>query len=170
MKQHATRIAFTCAVCGAAFTLLACQMHNGRGRYCSRACQGKAKRHGSTLFCAWCDAPFYRRFGEQDIGVAVNQFCSIPCYTEWRANKRTSYPKDGIRHKHRVVAEAILRRPLLPPEVVHHIDEDRQNCLPNNLAVFPSQSFHARCHFGTMSGSELDQYRLTTLASSEATP
>lgn len=142
-------------------------LKNSKHPFCSKACVGKAKRHGSTLFCAWCDTPFYRRYGEQDLGIAVRQFCSRECYGEWRESKRTSYPKDGARHKHRIVAEAILGRALVADEVVHHIDENKQNYKPENLAVFPSQKIHARCHFGKMSQDELSGFSLLETAARE---
>ena len=71
-----------------------------------------------------------------------------------------TYLKTGATHIHRVVAEAVLGRKLIDGEVVHHIDFDRKNNNPNNLAVFPSQSDHARCHFGAMTDKELDLYRI----------
>lgn len=45
-------------------------------------------------------------------------------------------------------------------EVVHHIDANRQNNHPSNLAVFPDQATHARCHAGGVSDVELSGYRL----------
>lgn len=157
---------FECPECGVIFQRYACQA-NGRKTYCSNTCVGVAKRHGSTLFCAWCDAPFYRRFGEQDRDVRQHQFCSRQCYSDWRVSVRTSYPKEGPRHKHRIIAESILCRPLTPSEVVHHIDENRQNYQPSNLAVFPSQRVHARCHFGKMSQDELRGFSLEETARRE---
>lgn len=130
--------------------------------FCSMACVGASKRHGSSLFCAYCDTEFYRRFGEQDVGVTVRQFCSRPCYMQWRADTRkdTTYPKVGARHEHRIVAEAVLGRDLAPGEVVHHIDLNKHNAHPSNLAVFPDQSHHMRCHLGKMSASELRRFSL----------
>lgn len=43
MPPRKERIKRTCECCGAEFELLECQTKGGRGHYCSRACQGKAK-------------------------------------------------------------------------------------------------------------------------------
>jgi len=155
---------YKCAECGVAVWRYPSENKGTANVMCSQSCLSAFRRHGSTLFCAWCDAPFYRRFGEQDRDVRDKQFCSRQCYAEWRVSKRTSYPKEGSRHKHRIVAEAVLGRPLTQSEVVHHIDEDRQNYQPSNLAVFPSQAVHARCHFGKMSAHELQGFSLTEIA------
>lgn len=71
----------------------------------------------------------------------------------------TSYPKGSEgRHLHRIIAEAVLGRPLTKDEVVHHIDEDKQNCRPSNLVVFPTQAHHARHHFSASPDLELIRY------------
>lgn len=109
--------------------------------------------------CQMCDESFYRRFGEQDIGKREYQFCSRDCYQGWRLEHASDsvYRKVGARHMHRIVAMAHLGRKLLPEEVVHHIDNDRRNNSPENLAVLPNQAYHARVHFG---GASVDPYRL----------
>jgi hypothetical protein len=56
-----------------------------------------------------------------------------------------SYRKFMGRHEHRVVAEAKLGRPLRPGEIVHHIDNNKLNNHPDNLAVM-TQSEHIRLH------------------------
>lgn len=162
MAKATERVNLTCAECGIAFARLPCQLGRGRGRFCSKACLGKSKRNGSQLHCAMCDSRFYRRFGEQDIGEREKQFCSRQCYTDWRAANRSvdTYLKTGHVHTHRVVAEAVLGRRLTAEEVVHHIDENKQNNHPSNLAVFPTQAHHARCHFGGMSDEELRGFSL----------
>lgn len=59
-----------------------------------------------------------------------------------------TYTKLFGRHLHRVVAEEKLGRPLEPGEVVHHKDGNKRNNDPDNLEIFPSQSEHAKEHFG----------------------
>lgn len=57
-------------------------------------------------------------------------------------------PKTGKTHYcHRAVAECHLGCPLEPSEVVHHVDEDRQDDHPDNLMVLPSQRAHVVLHW-----------------------
>ena len=49
------------------------------------------------------------------------------------------------RYLHQIVAEWKLKRPLKPDEVVHHIDHNKLNNDPDNLAVMTPQE-HARVH------------------------
>ena len=58
---------------------------------------------------------------------------------------RDNYIKLKGRHMHRVVAEEILGRKLLPHEIVHHRDGDKWNNDPSNLLVM-TQAEHARIH------------------------
>jgi len=57
-----------------------------------------------------------------------------------------TYAKQYGRHEHRVVAEHILGRPLLPGEVVHHVDGNKRNNAPENIMILESQSEHAKLH------------------------
>lgn len=49
------------------------------------------------------------------------------------------------RSIHDVIAEQLLGRPLRRDEVVHHVDHDRANNTPENLAVM-TRSEHTRLH------------------------
>lgn len=55
------------------------------------------------------------------------------------------YIKENGRHQHRVVMERKLGRKLRKGEIVHHIDHNKKNNHPSNLAVM-TQAEHARSH------------------------
>ena len=50
--------------------------------------------------------------------------------------------KAGYVAEHRLLMSEKLGRPLLPGEVVHHIDANPQNNAPENLELFPSNGKH----------------------------
>ncbi len=62
------------------------------------------------------------------------------------SEERSSYEKYHGRHLHRVIMEHIIGRELLPTEVVHHIDGNKQNNSPENLQLFSSKAEHSRFH------------------------
>lgn len=159
---------YYCEICGAPFDRYPCQMKSSGHVYCSRKCVGESKKHGSEVFCHMCDTPFYRRFGEQDLGSTINQFCSKTCYHEWRAinRKSSTYIKVDGRHIHRTIAEQYLGRSLTQDEVIHHIDLNKHNNEPSNLAVLPDQAMHAYIHFGKANDEFVQRFSLIKIANS----
>ena len=52
----------------------------------------------------------------------------------------------GWVHEHRLVMEEVLGRFLDPSEIVHHLDGDRLNNSPANLALVESNGAHVKVH------------------------
>ena len=158
--QRKERVELKCLNCGENHFKLQCQIGRGRGKFCSKLCANKHRQSGTIIKCVLCEVEFYRRFGDQK--KAINQFCSKECYSNNRIinSKKTTYLKEGAKHKHIIVAEKTLNRSLKKGEVVHHIDNDKKNNNIENLAVLPSQSIHAKVHF---SNYNFDEYRLVNM-------
>lgn len=53
-----------------------------------------------------------------------------------------------------------LGRSLTAEEVVHHIDLNKHNNEPSNLAVLPDQAMHARIHFGKVDDAIIQGFSL----------
>lgn len=55
---------------------------------------------------------------------------------------------NGVRIPvHRILAQRLIGRELLPDEVVHHLDGDSTNNTPENVLVLPSQRHHASLEY-----------------------
>ena len=140
------KIRVPCSWCGEIIERWPSQLKISKHSYCSSSCRSASISKNTN------PKGYTRHKHLSDYNRAVNKSrMTATVRDKLRKSRRgqglkKSYPKLYGRHIHRQVAEQMLGRKLLPGEVVHHIDGDKQNFSPNNLRVFSSQSEHARFH------------------------
>ena len=140
------KVDVSCSWCGKTILRYPSQLKVTSNSYCSSACRSMhlSKKHNPNGYTKHAHLGEYNR--------KMNRFRMSDEVKEklrnirFKSGKSRGYLKWHGRHLHRIVAERILGRPLLPGEVVHHIDHDKQNNRPENLMVFSSQAEHVRYH------------------------
>lgn len=121
-----------CRQCGTRFYVI--RALAGKRRYCSVPCKNAAARRGQvTRDCDECGTPYTRS------ASAVGRFCSKDCERSHRTGNGQGYLNaDGYRvisqgggrpakAEHRLLVEALIGRPLLPTETVHHVNGVRHD-------------------------------------------
>ena len=130
--------------------------HSGRNShfFCSRECYKQYRLKQAAVNCDWCGKHFTKKLS--DIKRTEHNFCSHECavnYKRWTGLSAKS-PKVNGKPVHRLIAEEIIGRKILPSEEVHHIDFNHSNNLPDNLIIL-SKAEHSKIHSAE---KERDQY------------
>lgn len=141
-----------CAYCGRSFAPRRDEIAKGRGGFCSRGCSNLSRQNGLPL-----DPKTLRRMYVEerqqidriattlkshrravrralvDLGIPIRSGGCLPTEN----CPRTTYRKEASKS---------IGRKLKRGETVHHIDVDRTNNAPGNLAVLPSRTAHQLAH------------------------
>ena len=158
-----------CAQCGKPLLRRRGPTAANRPSFCSRACAYEHRRTGQTVLCDWCGKPTYKapsRLTEQNfcgaacrnrwLGKTNIEVRNVPGHSAGhkaphltRLNRQRNplgsigqCSKAGSSAQYRKVAETMLGRKLRKGEVVHHINGDRTDNRPANLAVLPRAEHH----------------------------
>lgn len=154
-----------CPSCGKTF-----RKRRASIKYCSVKCGRAWAIKRSMIECCECGKIFERN----DCHIKEHNFCSRGCYRQWHKKNMVAenapHWKGGVYHtqsgylyirqedgkykaEHRSIVEEMLGRKLTCDEVVHHLDENKQNNSIENLVVMDREE-HAKLHH--TKGSEID--------------
>lgn len=123
-------VSYQCANCGKpvqTYRSPSAQDKHG-SKYCSVQCTGEAQRAENNP--SWTGGRHYLNTGYVVVHAPTHPHVDVRGYVL----------------EHRLVMEKKIGRFLAPEEVVHHINEIKDDNRPENLALFHSQSEHAKHH------------------------
>lgn len=163
-----------CTICGNEYEVE--NYRTNQSKFCSRKCYWKSmkgvkkpeREKRIELICPQCNKPFITRIKPPN----RRKFCSQKCWFDseshhrsgdkihnWNGGQRTvngyvyllkkDHPyttKQGYVMRSRLTVEKYLNRYLDPKEVIHHINEIKDDDKIENLYLFPSKSAHRFYH------------------------
>lgn len=160
-----------CDWCKKEFSIKPSRLKNQNNKFCSRACYWAHKgRNKVKTKCFHCGKELllsqslvgWRNFCSQRCATIVRNLEDNPMKSQetrtrlslkrYGSGEGKTYPRLNGRHVHRIVAEMVLGRKLLPGEIVHHSDGNKRNFSPDNLRILSSQAEHAAYHFALRKG------------------
>ena len=156
MKKN--RISKDCLVCGNEFFTHPCKIRVGKGKYCSKQCNGKMRaiqvQEYNRKHPIKHTEERKQREREQWQGDKNPSWKGGVTYFKKKGNyKNIKYVrcpkpflamarKDGYVMEHRLLMAQKLQRPLLRAEVVHHVNHNPQDNRIENLQLFDSNKAH----------------------------
>lgn len=117
-----------CEYCGGEFATYRPPSAKVVPRFCGLKCLGQAQR------------------GPANPAFSGGRHKDLAGYVRVLAPDHPEADCRGYVFEHRLVAAQTLGRALLPNEVVHHINEVKDDNSPDNLRVFASQADHIKHH------------------------
>lgn len=143
----------SCKLCNKEFYGKPYFLKIGQAKYCSSACQYKARKQGKNIKCDVCGTETYKQLKQLEKSKSGKFFCSKSCQTIWRNHefvgpKHANFVHGGASYK------SVLNRHKIPQIcnlcgtddsrvlAVHHIDQNHKNNNLKNLAWLCHN-----CHF-----------------------
>lgn len=142
---------FVCMNCGNQFKS---RHPENKPKFCSQKCHGLKTKKDHSKKCVVCGVVFHKKQN-----MWRDKTCSRKCCYELMVNTKSKREGFGFhkntngykrshlnwKYEHVLVAEKIIGRELLENEVVHHINQDKNDNSEENLIVL-TKSEHSKVH------------------------